>query len=190
LNLTLPGTIVSIDTFTVAGNFTEPDFLSDTQTTYMGRLSASVTPADIACFVPALQHFQDSVHIDMAFHGRGKQARCSNFYLASPHKALEVHAEGMLDHSNPSQPPYFFGEITQADVDENAISWLIHNLKGSTATVPDIVRRLGFLKFQGDVSGYPSQITAHGILQSLPGQLNANRQCTIISSSDWSFCFR
>lgn len=107
LNLSLPATTVNIDTFTVAGELTAPDFISDTQTTYMGRLNASVTPADIACFVPALQHFQDSVHIDLAFHGRGKQARCTNFYLSSPHKALEIHAEGMLDHSNPSQPPYF-----------------------------------------------------------------------------------
>lgn len=174
LNLTLPGTTVNIDTFTVAGNFTAPDFLSDTQTTYMGRLNASVTPADIACFVPSLQHFQDSVHIDMAFHGRGKQARCSKFYLASPHKAMEIHAEGMIDHSNPSRPPYFFGEITQADADESAISWLIHNLKGNAAPVPDILQHLGFLKFRGDISGYPSRITAHGTLQSLPGLLNAN----------------
>lgn len=174
LNLSLPATTVNIDTFTVAGELTAPDFISDTQTTYMGRLNASVTPADIACFVPALQHFQDSVHIDLAFHGRGKQARCTNFYLSSPHKALEIHAEGMLDHSNPSQPPYFFGQITQADADETAISWLIHNLKGTAAPVPDILQRLGFLKFQGDVSGYPSRITAHGTLQSQPGQINAN----------------
>ena len=174
LNLSLPTTTVNIDTFTVAGELTAPDFISDTQTTYMGRLNASVTPADITCFVPALQHFQDSVHIDLAFHGRGKQARCTNFYLSSPHKALEIHAEGMLDHSNPSQPPYFFGQITQADADKTAISWLIHNLKGTAAPVPDILQRLGFLKFQGDVSGYPSRITAHGTLQSQPGQINAN----------------
>lgn len=174
LNLSLPATTVNIDTFTVAGELTTPDFISDTQTSYMGRVNASVTPADIACFVPALQHFQDSVHIDLAFHGRGKQARCTNFYLSSPHKALEIHAEGMLDHSNPSQPPYFFGQITQADADETAISWLIHNLKGTAAPVPDILQRLGFLKFQGDVSGYPSRITAHGTLQSQPGQINAN----------------
>lgn len=68
----------------------------------------------------------------------------------------------------------FFGQITQADADETAISWLIHNLKGTAAPVPDILQRLGFLKFQGDVSGYPSRITAHGTLQSQPGQINAN----------------
>ena len=123
----------------------------------MGRLNASVTPADIACFVPALQHFQDSVHIDLAFHGRGKQARCTNFYLSSPHKALEIHAEGMLDHSNPSQPPYFWSNHT-ADADETAISWLIHNLKGTACTCTrHPAAFLGFLKFQGDVSGYPSR---------------------------------
>lgn len=47
-------------------------------------------------------------------------------------------------------------------------------MKGTAAPVPDILQRLGFLKFQGDVSGYPSRITAHGTLQSQPGQINAN----------------
>lgn len=47
-------------------------------------------------------------------------------------------------------------------------------MKGTAAPVPDILQRLGFLKFQGDVSGYPSRITAHGTLQSEPGQINAN----------------
>lgn len=47
-------------------------------------------------------------------------------------------------------------------------------MKGTAAPVPDILQRLGFLKFRGDVSGYPSRITAHGTLQSLPGQINAN----------------
>lgn len=174
LTLSLPATTINIDTFTVAGDLTAPNFISDTQTTYIGRMNASITPADIACFVPALQHFQDSVHVNMAFQGRGKQARCSNFYLSSPHKALEIHAEGMLDHSSPSQPPYFFGKVTQADANESAISWLIHNLKGTSEPVPDILLRLGFLKFQGDVSGYLSRITAHGTLQSRPGRINAN----------------
>ena len=33
LNLSLPATTVNIDTFTVAGELTAPDFISDTQTT-------------------------------------------------------------------------------------------------------------------------------------------------------------
>ena len=32
----------------------------------------------------------------------------------------------------------------------------------------------GLSQFRGDVSGYPSRITAHGTLQSQPGQINAN----------------
>ncbi len=174
LSLNLPATSLHIDTLVARGDIASPRFLSDDETTYMGRLHASVTPADLSPFVPALQHFQDSLHVDMAFHGKGRQLQCSNFYLASPHKELEIHAEGMLDHSSPSTPPYFFGKITQADISEKAFSWLFHNLQGNTATLPDLIQRLGFLKFQGDVSGYPSRITAHGSLQSRPGLLNAN----------------
>lgn len=174
LELNLPATSLRIDTLAAKGNIDSPQFLSDDETTYMGRLHASVTPVDLSSLVPSLQHFQDSLHIDIDFHGKGKQLQCTNFYLASPQKELVVHAEGMLDHSAPSRPPYFFGKITQADISEKAIPWLFHNLKGNTATLPDLIQRLGFLKFQGDVSGYPSRLTAHGTLQSRPGLLNAN----------------
>ena len=152
LELNLPATSLRIDTLAAKGNIDSPQFLSDDETTYMGRLHASVTPADLSSLVPSLQHFQDSLHIDIDFHGKGKQLQCTNFYLASPQKELVVHAEGKLDHSAPSRPPFFFGKITQADISEKAIPWLFHNLKGNTATLPDLIQRLGFLKFQGDVS--------------------------------------
>ncbi|WP_303915355.1 translocation/assembly module TamB domain-containing protein [Bacteroides mediterraneensis] len=174
LTLNLPSTSLCIDTLSASGDVTSPHFLSEEETTYLGRLHASVTPADLSAFVPALEHFQDSLHMDLDFHGRGQQLRCTRFYLSSPQKELEVHAEGMIDHSSPSMPPYFFGKITQADISEKAFPWLFHNLKGNSIAVPDLIQRLGFLSFQGDVSGYPSQITAHGTLQSRPGLLNAN----------------
>lgn len=174
LALNLPATRLDIDTLMARGDMASPRFLSDEETTYMGKLHASVTPADISCFVPALQHFRDSLHIDIDFHGRGQKLQCTNFYLASPQKELVVHAEGMLDHSTSSKPPYFFGKITKANISEKAFPWLFYNLKGNAATLPDLVQRLGFLNFQGDVSGYPSRITAHGTLQSRPGLLNAN----------------
>lgn len=174
LDLSLPATNLRIDTLMAKGNITSPGFLSDAETTYMGKLHASVTPADLSFFVPALTHFQDSVHIDLAFHGKGKLLQCTNFYLASPHKELELHAEGMLDHNSSSKPLYFFGKITQADASEKAIPWLFSNLKGSSATMPAIIQRLGFISFQGDISGYPSRITAHGTVQSRPGQIDAN----------------
>lgn len=174
LELNLPATSLRIDTLAARGDIASPRFLSNEETTYIGRLHASVTPADLSSFVPSLQYFQDSLHIDINFHGQGQRLQCTNFYLASPQKELVVHAEGILDHSAPSRPPYFFGKITQADISEKAIPWLFHNLKGNAAALPDLVQRLGFLKFQGDVSGYPSRLTAHGTLQSRPGLLNAN----------------
>ena len=86
LTLNLPSTSLCIDTLSASGDVTSPHFLSEEETTYLGRLHASVTPADLSAFVPALEHFQDSLHMDLDFHGRGQQLRCTRFYLSSPQK--------------------------------------------------------------------------------------------------------
>lgn len=176
LTLHLPSTFVCIDTLSATGNLKDPHLLTSPENpvNYMGNLRASVTPADLSYFVPALTHFQDSIHIDATFRGKGRQFRCTHFYLASPQKELILRAQGMMDANQSVKSPYFFGEITQADVSEKALPWLFHNLKGAETNLPDLIQRLGFIQFQGDVSGYPSRITAHGTVKSRPGQLNAN----------------
>lgn len=175
LALNLPSTSLTIDTLAATGNLTESPLLSsDNPISYVGRLHASVTPADISFFVPALQHFQDSIHIETSFHGKGKQFRCTRFHLSSPQKELILRAQGMIDGNASPHGPYFFGEITQADASERALPWIFHNLKGSETQLPDLIQRLGFIQFKGDVSGYPSRITAHGTVKSQPGQIDAN----------------
>lgn len=175
LNLSLPSTTLYIDTLSATGDLLAPGLQSpDNPVTYMGSLRASVTPADLSYFIPALTHFQDSVHIEAAFRGKEKQFRCTRFYLASPQKELILQAQGMVDGNSSVRAPYFFGEITQADASEKALPWLFHNLKGADTHLPDLIQRLGFIQFRGDVSGYPSRITAHGTVQSRPGQIDAN----------------
>lgn len=175
LNINLPATSLNVDTFAITGSQqTFLNILSDSPKTYMGNLQASITPADLSYFIPALQHFKDSIHIDAAFRGQNEQIRCTHFYLASPQKELILRAQGLVDGTTSSRAPYFFGEITQADASEKALPWLFHNLRGSDKGLPDLIQRLEFIQFKGDISGYPSRITAHGTIKSRPGQLNAN----------------
>lgn len=89
LTLHLPSTFVCIDTLSATGNLKDPHLLTSPENpvNYMGNLRASVTPADLSYFVPALTHFQDSIHIDATFRGKGRQFRCTHFYLAIPRRS-------------------------------------------------------------------------------------------------------
>ena len=61
----------------------------------------------------------------------------------------------------------------QLKADKEGTGWLIQNLTGKTNT-PAILQRIGDINFNGDISGYLSQLTTHGTLLTDVGSIQAN----------------
>lgn len=170
----LPRSAVSIDTLAISGqDLNKPAAVSD-NLKYGGRIRACVTPADLSAFAPVLSNFTDSVSMNLRFHGKGKQINIPYFSLNGANGGLELSATGMADGNTAPLRPYFFGNVKKASLTETGIEWLIKNFKGSGTQVPPILKRLGYVYFKGDLSGYPTQLTAHGLFQTDPGDINAN----------------
>ena len=84
-----------------------------------------------------------------------------------------MRADGMLDGDTRPLTPYFYGNVERMLLNEEGMAWLTSNLKGE-GSMPPLLERTGFVRFSGDVSGYPTQFTAHGLIQTRPGDINAN----------------
>lgn len=68
---------------------------------------------------------------------------------------------------------FLFGNLAQLKADKEGTGWLIQNLTGKTNT-PAILQRIGDINFNGDISGYLSQLTTHGTLLTDVGSIQAN----------------
>lgn len=171
--LELPNSTLKIDTLTA--RFTDMSQLSSLSDTlrYRGRLHANITLADLKAFVPAFHEVTDPFQLNMAFHGRGKQASLSKLRIATPGKGLNIDINGEMDASNPDQEPRFYSEIAEAEISSEGIAWLLHNF-GGKGTIPPVLKNTGFIRFNGEVSGVPSRLTMHGDIRSGIGAIQAN----------------
>lgn len=169
----LPDTEIAIDTLWAASQDTLRLIPPGTDTRYKGRIDASVTPADLCAFVPALKHFHDPLLLRLAAEGEGGRMRCTELSVSNADKQLHIEAEATVNAENTSRPPYLFGKVSEVSVSQKGFDWLLHNLTGRNNT-PDIVKRLGFLKFEGDISGFPNQLTTYGDFRTAAGNLRAN----------------
>lgn len=172
LSMGLPGSVLSVDTFLVSG-FTAGAGDTGGQLRYAGDIRATVTPADLSVFSPALAHFNDTVGLRMHLSGQGKRLSCREFAVSGAGGEVLVRADGMIDGGTDAAGPYFFGNVSRADFGEKGMDWLVRNLAGSPSK-PSVLERAKFLHFRGQVSGYSARFTAHGLFLTDPGYVNAN----------------
>ena len=139
----------------------------------MAHMRARITLADFAMFVPALAHFNEAINLRMSLDGKGYQTKCTDIYISNNTQSLLLKAEAMINHWNEKNNMFLFGNLSQLEVDKEGINWLLYNLSGKN-NVPDILKRIGSISFNGDISGYLNQLTTHGTLLTDVGSIRAN----------------
>lgn len=169
----LPNSTLKIDTLTA--KFTRMEqlgTLSDTLV-YRGHLHANIALADLQAFVPAFREVKSPIQMGMAFHGKGKQVALTRLRITTPEKELGIDINGRLDASDPAKEPHFYSQITEAEIGAEGITWLFHNLMAKKE-VPPVLKNAGFIHFDGEISGVPSQLTMHGNIHSAVGDIQTN----------------
>lgn len=71
----------------------------------------------------------------------------------------------LQDLSNP-QDAYIFGTLSRLYLSPNGVSFLVRNLsKDNKGTPSPILRNLGSISFDGEISGYFNDLVTYGLLQ-------------------------
>ena len=171
--LELPNSTLKIDT--LAAQFTDMSqltSLSDTLT-YRGRLHADVALSDLQAFVPAFHEVTSPFQVGMAFYGKGKQISLSKLRITTPGEGLDIDINGQMDGSDPTREPHFYSEIAKAEIGSEGIGWILRNFTGKT-DIPPVLKNIKFIRFNGKISGIPSQLTMHGEIHSDVGAIHTN----------------
>ena len=173
IEVSLPQSELAIDTLAAAYDSTASSSIINNDTRYMARIRASITLSDLAMFVPSFTHFNDALNLRITLEGKGYQTKCTDIYLSNDYQSLLLKGEAMVNHWNEKNNMFLFGNLAQLKADKEGTGWLIQNLTGKTNT-PAILQRIGDINFNGDISGYLSQLTTHGTLLTGVGSIQAN----------------
>ena len=173
IEVSFPNSELNIDTLAATYDSASSAPVINNDTRYMAHMRARITLADFAMFVPALAHFNEAINLRMSLDGKGYQTKCIDIYISNNTQSLLLKAEAMINHWNEKNNMFLFGNLSQLEVDKEGINWLLYNLSGKN-NVPDILKRIGDISFNGDISGYLNQLTTHGTLLTDVGSIRAN----------------
>jgi hypothetical protein len=173
IEVSFPNSELNIDTLAATYDSASSAPVINNDTRYMAHMRARITLADFAMFVPALAHFNETINLRMSLDGKGYQTKCTDIYISNNTQSLLLKAEAMINHWNEKNNMFLFGNLSQLEVDKEGINWLLYNLSGKN-NVPDILKRIGDISFNGDISGYLNQLTTHGTLLTDVGSIRTN----------------
>ena len=90
-----------------------------------------------------------------------------------------------IDNINDS---YIFANIQQVSTNIYDLEDLISNLQQKPFILPDEIRKLGHLKFTGDIAGFISDIVAYGTLNTDAGKIHTDLKINYnTKTTDWKF---
>lgn len=139
--LQLPHSILRIDTLTA--NYNDGTFQTLYYHTNIGR--TSITPSDLACFLPALKGFDSPLSLSAAIQGTGNSIDCRELLLRSD----EVNLSAKVSAQWSDSVPHWQASIHALDLTNGITA----QLKEAFSQIPTEVVRLGNLHITGEASG-------------------------------------
>ncbi|MEG1685810.1 MAG: translocation/assembly module TamB domain-containing protein, partial [Bacteroides sp.] len=136
---------------------------------FSGKMKPSyITLHDISCFVPALSNFRDELQLEMEVSGTINQLSCPRLEIKAGND-LQIVGDVSFQDLSQGNDAFVFGHLSKLHVNRGGTDFLVRNLAKNYSGTPDILKRLGDISFQGEVSGYFDDIVTYGVFNTSLG---------------------
>ncbi len=127
--------------------------------------NGKLCPHDIAAFIPAFRYYYDMLNLEIGVGGTINSLALRKFNISSGSR-IRLKAQVRLEGISDVQNAYFFGKIREFSIDPAGITELVKNLSARRTDISDMASRAGLIQFNGEVSGFLSDLVAFGTLKS------------------------
>lgn len=122
-----------------------------------------ISPKDISVLVPALHNFKDLITLEANIAGSVDNIHISDLSLVYGEKSKLIANAEIRDIRDKKQM-YILGSIENFTIVQDEMERLVNNFSDKQQTLPKFTNEFGTITFEGDLSGYLSQLTAFGSL--------------------------
>ena len=147
--------------------------------TYNGILKASVVLKDLAPFVPVLSRFEAPLDLGLTFSGHGRNLDCPTLRLTGSHGWM-MAGEAALSNWDAGMDMYIYGKLSELTMTSEGMDFLMTNLTGNASPM---LRRLDYVRFNGEAAGYLHDLTLTGSLHTGVGMVKADVMMSIDGKS-------
>ena len=139
---------------------------------YNGTIGLSYfMPSDMACFYPALSQTKGKIYLQSIFSGSCTSVKIKRINIRTDNNSLLLSANGYV--KNWKDNISWFAHIKEMRASAEGIHFIAANA-GERLKVPDLVKRLGNIRFAGELGGHKKDFTSKGSLRTSLGNIDIN----------------
>lgn len=174
----MPGTLLKMDTLRMSydslGSFN--NFVQDVNFSFR-MLPSYITLQDISPFVPVLGSFKEKLNLELDANGTIDQLKCRRLFIRSNNQLRIIGNVELRDLSDPENA-FIFGNLTNLSVNKEGIDFLVRNFSKNYSETPPILSRLGNTAFNGEITGYFTDLVTYGTLRTDLGTIKGDVKFT------------
>ena len=132
---------------------------------------------DLSPFIPALSSFKDKIELEIETGGTLNNLNCSKLSLTA---GRSFHLKGDVSFQDLSSPQnaYVMGNLNSLYANQDGIAFFVRNLSKQYTGVPPILQHLGTVSFNGQISGYFTDLVTYGKIRSDVGSIHTDVMLT------------
>lgn len=170
----LPNTSLDMDTIRMEydslGAF--GNFANDVRFSFH-LLPSEVTLQDLSAFVPAFKPFKEKIQLEVEANGTVNQLNCPHL-LVSAGKHFVLKGDVSLQDLSRLEDAYIFGNLSNLYADAEGVAFFVRNLTKENKGVPPALRNLGTISFNGEISGYFTDLVTYGQIRTDIGSIKTD----------------
>ncbi|WP_291528672.1 translocation/assembly module TamB domain-containing protein [Bacteroides sp. UBA939] len=136
-------------------------------------LPSNITPYDLAAFLPPFSSFKEKLQVEIKADGTFNQLNCPYLSITG-NEHFRLRGEVSFQDLNRPQDAFVFGNLSNLYANPEGVAFLIRNLSKNYEGVPPILQRLGTISFNGEISGYFTDLVTYGMVRTDVGFLKTD----------------
>lgn len=174
--LQLPATHINIPNATVSYKMKNKQ-IEKKSVSYVASLNEStITPCDVACFLPNLKHFRNSLSLRSDLHGTASALHLDLLRITSSTGSITLNGSGMI--SNWDTTPLWKIQLDETKLSADGLQYVAKNFNGTKIRIPQEIMRLGNIRVKGYAQGKGRTISSRGNIQTDAGNVQLQLSLT------------
>ena len=175
-SLQLPQSSLQFDSLHLSydsiAQITQPNF------TQHARVAVSLHPStlygsDFGTLLPAIKGLNEPLHLQGYLEFAHNDVRLKNFSAAYGND-INIQTLAEINGIDQISEAYIYANIQEVSATKQGIEQLISDLQGTPFVLPKEISNLGTMHFNGNISGFFSEIVAFGLFKTDVGKINTD----------------
>ena len=147
--------------------------LSLSSISYRGQTSGSrITPSDLACLHPVLQHFANPLSLSATFQGKGADVEVPHLLISSTSGDIGVDMSGWMKGVDRAAEASWHADCRHLNLSSSVVRLVAEQLSSQPSDLPEMLSRIGNLRLEGAASGKGlTALEAHSQLHTDLGEV-------------------